>query len=86
MCMFTCMTTKTITITENSYNLLRNMKKENESFSETIERVIAKKINLSDFSGVISRDSAKRIENQIKKSRIKSFNRLNKLRRSINDS
>jgi len=84
--MFTCMVTKTITITESSYHLLKNMKKENESFSETIERVVAKKINLSDFSGVLSKDSAKKIEDEIRKSRIKSSNRINKLMRQTNDS
>ena len=39
--MFTCMATKTITITESSYNRLKSLKRGDESFSELIERITA---------------------------------------------
>ncbi len=45
------MTTKTLTITEDAYNLLANQKKKTESFSETIQRLLSGKTRISDLAG-----------------------------------
>ncbi|MBD3193604.1 MAG: antitoxin [Candidatus Lokiarchaeota archaeon] len=39
------MTQKTISLSEDVYNLLKNEKREGESFSDVIERLITKKDN-----------------------------------------
>ncbi len=50
------MATKTLTITEDAYNLLAQSKQEGESFSGEIRRIFSKKKvrNLMDFFGVLS--------------------------------
>lgn len=65
------MATKTISITEEAYNRLANLKKENESFSMIINRVTQKK-KLSDFFGVLSKESGERLEKVIKEGREKN--------------
>ena len=40
---------KTITISEEAYNLLKESKKENESFTEVIKRVLKAKKKRKDF-------------------------------------
>ena len=62
------MTVKTITVTEDAYEALKSLKESDESFSKTILRVAAKK-SLRDFVGVISKESAGRIEHAIKETR-----------------
>ena len=62
------MATKTISITEDAYRRLANLKKENESFSMVIERV-AGKVKLDDFFGVLSKKSADQLEEAIKEGR-----------------
>lgn len=62
------MGTKTISITESAYKKLFNLKKENESFSMVIERVTGK-VNLNDFFGVLSKESADKLEKTIKNER-----------------
>lgn len=50
------MTTKTLTIMEDAYKLLKEHKLENESFSEEIRRIMSKKRGrkLSEFFGILS--------------------------------
>jgi predicted CopG family antitoxin len=50
------MATKTITVTEDAYDMLTNLKLENESFSEEIKRILTKRSrkNLMDFYGILS--------------------------------
>ncbi len=62
------MATKNISITEEAYNRLANLKKKNESFSEIIIKVTGK-ANLRDFFGIISKKKADEVSNNIKKSR-----------------
>ncbi len=40
---------KTITISEEAYNLLKESKKENESFTEVIKRILKAKKKRKDF-------------------------------------
>ena len=49
------MGTKTISVRENVYETLKSMKREDESISDAVERLINKKreVNLVDFFGVL---------------------------------
>jgi len=58
------MAVKTITITEDAYNLLKARKAQSESFTDVISR-IAKRRPLSDFFGVLSKESGERLEKSI---------------------
>ncbi|MBS3098501.1 antitoxin VapB family protein [Candidatus Woesearchaeota archaeon] len=62
------MATKTISITEDAYERLAALKNENESFSEVIGRITLKP-KLSDFHGVLSKESADKLEKSIKELR-----------------
>jgi len=76
------MTTKTITITEDAYEALKRLQEEHESFSATIRRV-AKRRSLSEFYGVLSRESGERLEKAIqerrKETKIKHEERMKKI-------
>jgi len=65
------MATKNISITEEAYDRLSNLKKKNESFSEIIIKVTGK-ANLRDFFGIISKKKADEVSNNIKKSRVEN--------------
>ena len=62
------MATKNISITEEAYKRLANHRKKNESFSEIIIE-ITRKVNLDKFFGVLSKETAEGIEENIKKAR-----------------
>lgn len=62
------MVVKTITVTKEAYDALKATKEPNESFSKTILRV-ARKRPLSSFFGVLSKESANRLEKAILESR-----------------
>ncbi len=74
------MATKTITITEEAYGKLKMRKKENESFSEVINRVMPY-TDWKDFIGILSPKSANRLERSIKESRKGSEEKLIRLTR-----
>jgi len=63
------MATKTLTITENAYNLLSGAKLKDESFSEEIIRLFSNKRRrpLSDFFGIISDEEGQGMLNDLKK-------------------
>lgn len=65
-----CMGTKTISITDDAYKRLLNLKKENESFSMVINRVTGKTL-LSQIQGILSEKTADELERNIKESRKK---------------
>ena len=73
------MATKTISITEEAYKRLACLKKSNESFSRVIERITGKK-KISDFKGILSKESAEECEKAIENNR-KERNKLHKKRR-----
>ena len=62
------MSTRTITVTEDAYEALKSLKAVNESFSETILRV-AKRKPLSEFYGTWSKETANKVEKNIREAR-----------------
>lgn len=72
------MATKTITITEEAYNLLKNMKEDKESFTDAIVKV-AKKDSLSRLVGVLSHEEAEKMRKHIKDSRKRMNERVKKI-------
>lgn len=72
-CVYVCvfMATKTISITEDAYNRLANLKNANESFSLVINRITNKegRKKLSEFAGILSEKSARELEKNIKRFR-----------------
>lgn len=62
------MATKTISLSEDAYERLKNMKRENESFSDVVRRLCTP-IKLRDFYGVLSPESAASLENTIEEAR-----------------
>ncbi len=65
------MGTKTISIRDEVYTLLKNLKQEEESFSDVIKKLVKKrKSNLSDFfGGLKDSEVMSEIENDSKKIR-----------------
>ena len=62
------MATKTISVTEEAYDILKAKKEDTESFSEVIVKLSGKK-KLSSFFGALSEESALSLENEIKEMR-----------------
>ncbi len=61
------MATKTLTITEEAYNLLASSKLNDESFSEGIKRVLSskKKKSLADLFGILSNEEAEEMRRDL---------------------
>ncbi len=68
------MTVKTITVTEDAYNVLKGMKQGDESFSDLIKRIGSQKRSVLDFVGILrdSETSAGEFQKTVKESRIAS--------------
>ena len=69
--MYVCvlfMSTKTVSLSEDAYNKLKSLKEDNESFSDVVRKV-TKTSNISKFHGVLSEDTADKIEKNIRKNR-----------------
>lgn len=64
------MSTKTVSLSEDAYERLRRLKKENESFSDVVRRVTGK-ISFRDFHGILEEEAAKELEKVIKEEREK---------------
>ena len=62
------MVVKTITVTEEAYNVLKSIKTSGESFTEAILRT-HKKNSLREFIGILSAQQGKALEHAIKEGR-----------------
>jgi len=69
------MRTKTISITDEAYSILKAKKYNTESFSELIIRLSGKK-SLACFYGVLSKKSADKLEESINNIRKKRLTKL----------
>ena len=76
------MATKTVTISEEAYNLLRNIKEEKESFTEAIIK-IARKDSLSKLAGALTKEEASELRRHIALSREKTEKRLQETRERL---
>lgn len=74
------MVTKTLTITEEAYNLLASGKLDGESFSEEIKRTFStkKKKSLADLFGILSNKEAERMRTDLKEIRAMDIKLLKK--------
>ncbi len=64
------MATKNISLTEEEYNRLRIIGRENESFSEIVLR-ITKKSDIDDYVSILSKETDNELERNIKRLREK---------------
>jgi predicted CopG family antitoxin len=72
------MSTKTISLSEEAYTLLKNMKGEKESFTETVFR-IAKKDPLAKLAGILTKEESAGLRKSIKDERAKTDERLKRI-------
>lgn len=73
ICVYTigvfCLGTKNISLKESAYEKLKALKREDESFSDVIERLAKKKTpSYDEFTKIISKDTAKAMK-ELKKQR-----------------
>jgi predicted CopG family antitoxin len=68
MHVYTYMATKTISITREAYDRLRSRKGPNDSFSDVILRLTARR-PLAEYAGMLDKSSAKAIRSAIEEAR-----------------
>jgi len=75
------MATKNIAIREDVYKKLLSAKREDESFSDAIDRLLEKKGSLLSFAGIFSKDDEemRMIEHEVRRLRKKSTLRVSSL-------
>ncbi len=79
------MAVKTITVTEEAYSALKELKGPNESFSKTILK-IARRKPLNTFYGALGKESGARLERAVEGLRKKrSKTRANRLKRIVEE-
>ena len=57
---------KTITVTNDAYEMLKKMKNGDESFSEVIKRVAEPRIKLKDYFGVLPKEDAEKAQKALR--------------------
>ncbi len=60
---------KTITVTDDAYEMLRKMKSGDESFSEVIKRIAKPRVNLRDYFGILPKEDIKGARKSLKERR-----------------
>lgn len=76
---FNCMAHKTLTISEEAYSALAELKNEGESFTELIKRITKplKKKRLSEFAGKLDDDKFEEAALEVRHSASSRLKRLN---------
>ncbi len=69
------MPTRTISISEEAYQALKELKEDRDSFSSVILKNLKRNQNLSRYIGKITEEEAEEIKESIRKSRKKSRER-----------
>ena len=69
------MATKTISVTDEAYEMLKSWKSGSESFSDVI-RKIGKRHKLSSFAGILSEKEGAELEKSVKDNRAFSRKRM----------
>lgn len=81
--------TKNISISDNAYMRLANLRKKNESFSEIIIEITNGNVRLQDFHGILSKEAGDELERIImerRKSHLKSRQeRLKRVSQEMHD-
>lgn len=62
------MATKTISLDEDAYNRLKNLKKGDESFSDIVKRIADEK-SLLEVSGILSEEEAEELRKNVEELR-----------------
>lgn len=78
-----CMSTKTITLSQDAYDLLARRKVGKESFSDVV-RKLAKPKSLLEFAGILTDEDAKEINEAIAKGRNVPRKRVAELKEMLN--
>ena len=76
------MGSKNISISDEAYLRLSELKSKNESFTELIYR-LTNKTNVLDLKGIISEDDGKSLEKNIRNSRKLSNKRIDKIAKEL---
>jgi predicted CopG family antitoxin len=76
------MGSKNISISDEAYLRLSELKSKNESFTELIYR-LTNKTNVLDLKGIISEDEGKSLEKNIRNSRKLSNKRIDKIAKEL---
>ena len=76
------MGSKNISISDEAYLRLSELKSKNESFTELIYR-LTDKTNVLDLKGIISEDEGKSLEKNIRNSRKLSNKRIDKIAKEL---
>jgi len=74
-----CMSTKTITLSEDAYESLRMLKQVRESFSDVVRRLTVRK-PLTEFAGLLAAGEANQLAAVVREGRARSRARARQLR------
>ena len=77
------MGSKNISISDEAYLRLSELKLKNESFTELIYR-LTNRTNVLDLKGIISEDEGKSLEKNIRESRKLSKERIDRITKELN--
>jgi predicted CopG family antitoxin len=78
------MGSKNISISDEAYLRLSELKSRNESFTDVIYR-LTNRTNILDLRGIIKEEEGKSLEKNIKKSRRLSKERIDSLTKELNE-
>ena len=78
------MGSKNISISDEAYLRLSELKSRNESFTDVIYR-LTNRTNILDLRGILKEENGKSLEKNIKESRRLSMERINRLTKELNE-